>query len=76
MIDLATLFPYILACLLFSTVPGPSVTFVVANSLARGTKAGAGRAREALTAASVRLLSRSSGLILMAGGAWLAFERS
>ena len=28
------------ACLLFTLVPGPSVTVVVANSLARGTKAG------------------------------------
>lgn len=40
MIDPAILVPYILACLLFSIVPGPSVTVVVANSLARGTKAG------------------------------------
>lgn len=40
MIDPALLLPYVLACLLFSIVPGPSVTVVVANSLARGTKAG------------------------------------
>ena len=40
MIDLAVLLPYVLACLLFSIIPGPSVTVVVANSLARGTKAG------------------------------------
>jgi homoserine/homoserine lactone efflux protein len=40
MIDPAILLPYILACVLFSIVPGPSVTVVVANSLARGTKAG------------------------------------
>ena len=40
MINTAILLPYILACLLFSIVPGPSVTVVVANSLARGTKAG------------------------------------
>jgi homoserine/homoserine lactone efflux protein len=41
MIDPAILIPYIAACFLFSIVPGPSVTVVVANSLAGGTKAGA-----------------------------------
>ena len=40
MIDTAILLPYILACVLFSVVPGPSVSVVVANSLAGGTKAG------------------------------------
>lgn len=40
MIDPSILLPYIAACLLFSIVPGPSVTVVVANSLARGTRAG------------------------------------
>jgi homoserine/homoserine lactone efflux protein len=40
MINSAILLPYIATCLLFSIVPGPSVTVVVANSLARGTKAG------------------------------------
>lgn len=40
MIDPAILLPYIAACLLFAIVPGPSVTVVVANSLARGTQAG------------------------------------
>ena len=40
MIDPALLLPYVLACLLFSIVPGPSVTVVVANSLAGGTRAG------------------------------------
>jgi len=40
MIDPVILLPYVLACLLFAIVPGPSVTVVVANSLARGTKAG------------------------------------
>ena len=40
MIDLAILLPYVAACFLFSIIPGPSVTVVVANSLARGTKAG------------------------------------
>ena len=41
MIDPAILLPYIVACFLFSIVPGPSVTVVVANSLAGGTRAGA-----------------------------------
>ncbi|HHY50760.1 MAG TPA: LysE family translocator [Alphaproteobacteria bacterium] len=40
MIDPAILLPYLAACFLFSIVPGPSVTVVVANSLAGGTKAG------------------------------------
>lgn len=40
MIDPSILIPYILACLLFAVVPGPSVTMLVANSLARGTRAG------------------------------------
>lgn len=40
MIDPSILLPYVLACLLFSIVPGPSVTVVVANSLAGGTRAG------------------------------------
>lgn len=40
MIDPAIILPYIVACLLFSIVPGPSVTVVVANSLAGGTWAG------------------------------------
>jgi len=40
MIDPAILLPYLAACFLFSVVPGPSVTVVVANSLAGGTRAG------------------------------------
>lgn len=40
MIDPSILLPYVAACLLFSIVPGPSVTVVVANSLAGGTRAG------------------------------------
>lgn len=40
MIEPAILLPYILACLLLSIVPGPSVSVVVANSLAGGTRAG------------------------------------
>ena len=40
MIDPAILLPYIAACFLFSIVPGPSVTVVVANSLTGGTRAG------------------------------------
>ena len=41
MIDPAILLPYLAACFLFSVVPGPSVTVVVANSLVGGTRAGA-----------------------------------
>ena len=33
MIDPALILPYVAACLLFSIVPGPSVTVVIANSL-------------------------------------------
>lgn len=40
MIDPAILVPYILACFLFSIVPGPSVSIVVANALGGGTRAG------------------------------------
>ena len=40
MIDPAILLPYILACLLFSIVPGPSVTVGLANALSAGTRAG------------------------------------
>ncbi|MEQ1901493.1 MAG: LysE family translocator [Devosia sp.] len=40
MIDLATLLPYLLACFLLAIVPGPTVTVILANSLARGTLAG------------------------------------
>ena len=40
MIEPAILLPYITASLLFSIVPGPSVAVVLANSLARGTRAG------------------------------------
>ena len=40
MIDPAILLPYILACVLFSVVPGPSISVVVANTLAGGTRAG------------------------------------
>jgi len=40
MIDPAILLPYLAACFLFAIVPGPSVTMIVANSLAGGTRAG------------------------------------
>lgn len=40
MIDPVILLPYLLACLLFAAIPGPSVSIVVANSLAGGTRAG------------------------------------
>jgi homoserine/homoserine lactone efflux protein len=35
----------------------------------------AGQARQVLTAARVKLMSRVSGAILMAGGVWLAFQK-
>ncbi len=38
--DPTLLVTYVIACALFSIIPGPSVTVVLANSLARGTKAG------------------------------------
>jgi homoserine/homoserine lactone efflux protein len=40
MIDAAIILPYMLACLLFAIIPGPSVSIVIANSLAGGTRAG------------------------------------
>lgn len=40
MIDPVIVLPYVLACLLFAVIPGPSVSVVIANSLAGGTKAG------------------------------------
>lgn len=40
MFEPSLLFTYIFACFIFSIVPGPSVTVVLANSLARGTVAG------------------------------------
>jgi homoserine/homoserine lactone efflux protein len=40
LIDTTILLPYLLACVLFSVVPGPAVTMIVANSLASGTRAG------------------------------------
>ena len=40
MIDPAIILPYVLACLLFSAIPGPGVSVVIANSLAGGTRAG------------------------------------
>jgi threonine/homoserine/homoserine lactone efflux protein len=40
MFSLTTLVAYVAACFLFTIIPGPGVTVVVANSLARGTKAG------------------------------------
>lgn len=40
MFDLSTLIPYLGACFLLAIVPGPTVTVIVANSLARGTGAG------------------------------------
>lgn len=40
MIPLSTLLPYMAASFLLAIVPGPTVTVILANSLARGTKAG------------------------------------
>lgn len=40
MINTATLLPYITACIVLAIVPGPTVTVIVASSLARGTRAG------------------------------------
>jgi threonine/homoserine/homoserine lactone efflux protein len=40
MLDPALILPYVAACLLFSIVPGPSVTVIIANSLAGGARAG------------------------------------
>ena len=40
MFDPAVLIPYLGACFLLAIVPGPTVTVIVANSLARGTGAG------------------------------------
>jgi threonine/homoserine/homoserine lactone efflux protein len=40
MFDIATLIPYLGACFLLAIVPGPTVTVIVANALARGTGAG------------------------------------
>ncbi|QDZ10098.1 LysE family translocator [Devosia ginsengisoli] len=40
MFDLTTLIPYLGACFLLAIVPGPTVTVIVANALARGTGAG------------------------------------
>ncbi|MBK1793431.1 LysE family translocator [Devosia sp. WQ 349] len=40
MVSMSTLLPYLVACFLLAIVPGPTVTVIIANSLARGTKAG------------------------------------
>ena len=40
MIEPAILLPYVLACMLFAIIPGPSVSVIIANSLAGGTRAG------------------------------------
>lgn len=40
MLTLNTLLPYLLASFLLAIVPGPTVTVIIANSLARGTLAG------------------------------------
>jgi threonine/homoserine/homoserine lactone efflux protein len=40
MFAVSTLIPYLGACLLLAIVPGPTVTVILANALARGTLAG------------------------------------
>lgn len=40
MFNVTTLLPYLGACFLLAIVPGPTVTVIVANSLARGPRAG------------------------------------
>ncbi|GHA11155.1 transporter [Devosia pacifica] len=40
MLDPAILVPYVGACVLLAIVPGPTVTVIIANALARGTGAG------------------------------------
>lgn len=40
MLSLSTLIPYLGACFLLAIVPGPTVTVIIANALARGTWAG------------------------------------
>jgi threonine/homoserine/homoserine lactone efflux protein len=40
MFSTASLLTYVTACIVLAIVPGPTVTVIVANSLARGTKAG------------------------------------
>jgi len=40
MISTTSLLTYVTACFILAIVPGPTVTVIVANSLARGTKAG------------------------------------
>jgi threonine/homoserine/homoserine lactone efflux protein len=40
MFSTASLLTYVMACFILAIVPGPTVTVIVANSLARGTKAG------------------------------------
>lgn len=40
MFSFATLAAYVAACFLFTIIPGPSVTVLVANALSRGTRAG------------------------------------
>ena len=40
MFSLSTLIPYLGACFILAIVPGPTVTVIIANALARGTLAG------------------------------------
>ena len=40
MLDMATLIPFLSACFALAIVPGPTVTVIIANAMARGTWAG------------------------------------
>ena len=76
---------YIAACFLIAVVPGPTVTVIVANSPAHGTRLTAmaialvtdggyavltGRAGALLSRKRIRLVSRLSGTCLIGGGLW------
>jgi threonine/homoserine/homoserine lactone efflux protein len=68
MVDPAILVPYLVACLLLAIVPGPTVTVIVANALARGT--GAGLAIVAGTQAGVLVMT---GIVALGMQALVAF---
>lgn len=86
MIDTAIILPYVLACLLFAVIPGPSVSIVIANSLAGGTRAGLftilGTALSMISMvfivavgleAVMTLVSGAFEIIKLAGAAYLVF---
>jgi homoserine/homoserine lactone efflux protein len=86
MIEAAIILPYVLACLLFAVIPGPSVSIVIANSLAGGTRAGLftilGTALSMISMvfivavgleAVMTLVSGAFEIIKLAGAAYLVF---